>query len=159
MLKIIGLVLLFCSISGVGMLAGAGLQERVHCLTEFRKIVTQFGIYTQYTHTDIFETMRRINASEKSALLTRLLELQHSWNRQSIRQAVIARNDTDREIMLEFFTAIGTSDLNGQAAICEKAECQAADQLAQAAAELNGKGKMYRSLGLCAGLAAVIFFI
>ena len=159
MLKIIGLTLLFCAVASAGVLAGAGLRERVRCLTEFQKIVAQFGIYTQYAHTDIFETMRRIHANEKSELLGRLLALQSDWNRASVDAAIMAENSADREIMLDFFTSIGTTDLSGQAAVCAQAAGRVSAQLAQAKEEWNNKGKMYRSLGLCAGLAAVIFFV
>ena len=159
MLKIIGLAVLFCSVSVTGILASSGLKDRVNHLTEFQKIVSQFGVYTQYVHTDIFETMRRINAGEKSELLTKLLALEKNWSRISIEQALPVQQIADREVMLEFFTAIGTSDLRGQTAICQKATCQVEALLSEANTELAGKGKMYRSLGLCAGLAAVIFFI
>lgn len=151
--------MLFCAVASIGITATAGLRERVHDLLEFQKIVTQFGIYTQYAHTDIFETMRRINASEKSALLTRLLARQKGWNREAVGQAITVKNQTDREMMLDFFTAIGTTDLNGQEAVCAQASGRVAAQLAVATEELNRKGKMYRSLGLCAGLAMVILLI
>lgn len=159
MLKIIGLALLFCAVAAVGILAGAGLYERVRRLTEFQKIVAQFEMYTQYAHTDIFETMRRINESEKSELLCRLLALQSNWNRASISGVIPAENRADHEMMLDFFTSVGTTDLSGQAAVCAQAAGRVSVQLAQAKEEWNGKGKMYRSLGLCAGLAAVIFFV
>ncbi len=159
MLKIIGLAALFCSVSGIGVLAGSAIKERVKCLTEFRKIVDQFEIYTQYINTDIFETMRRINARQKSELLTRLLTHKADWGKEAIMKELTTRNEADREMMLEFFTAIGTSDLSGQVAVCKKAACQTAVLLEEANAQLSGKAKMYKSLGLCAGLAAVIFFI
>lgn len=159
MLKIIGLAVLFCSVSSMGILASGGLKERVQRLNEFQKIVSQFSIYTQYVHTDIFETMRRISASEKSELLLKLLDLEKSWNRASVEQVLSVKQTADKEAMLEFFTSIGTSDLAGQAAICQKAACQVEILLKEANSELTGKGKMYRSLGLCAGLAAVIIFV
>ncbi len=159
MLKIIGLAVLFCSVSSTGILASGGLKERVQRLNEFQKIVSQFAIYTQYVHTDIFETMRRICAGEKSELLNRLLALEKNWNRSSIEQVLSVKQTADKEVMLEFFTSIGTSDLAGQAAICQKAAYQVDILLKEANTELSGKGKMYRSLGLCAGLAAVIIFI
>ena len=159
MLKLLGLVVLFFSVCGMGISAGVGLKERVKKLVEFIKIAEQFEIYTQYIQTDIFETMRRINASEKSGILTSLLEHQENWSRSSIEEALTVICESDREIMIEFFCAIGTSDLNGQSAVCKKAVLRASQVLQEAREELNSKGKMYRSLGICAGLAAVIFFI
>ena len=92
-------------------------------------------------------------------MLTELLKFQRDWNKENIALVLSEYYQSDKEAILEFFTAVGTSDLNGQSAVCKKAICQANELLNEANKQFDKKAKMYRSLGFCAGLAAVIFFI
>lgn len=154
-----GLLGVFLSACGVGFIASGRLEERVRLLCAFTDTVTRFKIHTEYTHSDIFTVLKDIRDDRNAVLIDALLNIKSDWTKENIRSAISDAVKNDEELISDFFCGIGESDLKGQLSVCEKALGSAGQALISAREELAVKGRMYKTLGISAGLCAVFFFI
>ena len=68
-------------------------------------------------------------------------------------------NKTDAALLRDFGQGFGATDLEGQLAHCGLYERLAGERLKEARRERDVKSKLYRTLGVSGGIAAVLLFL
>lgn len=167
MMKCIGLLLLFLTSAGAGILLSDRLNKRVKelelTLVFLDKLKTCLT-YQNLPTNEMIELLAEDPSCKSLPYLTACHELlagptafPNAW-RTAMRQSKgkTSLNDSDISHLLSLASIIGSSDTDGQLSAISMVEELLKRQRAEAQEAKEKKGRLYRSLGALAGAGMVI---
>jgi stage III sporulation protein AB len=163
MIKITGVLLVFAVCAAFGMLKSMSLWKRVRQLESVRGAIARISTEIRYFATPTDALMEKMDTLEEFHEL-KIFGLCHknlpafgnfnqAWE-SAIQQAkpYLSLNDGDRETLLWFGKVLGTTDVQGETANCERFDALLSRRVELARDEQKKKGRMYSSLGVLAGV-------
>jgi stage III sporulation protein AB len=169
-LKIIGLIAIFIGCTLCGMMMSMKLTKRVRQIESFICAVGLIATEIRYFASPVEAIMEKLDQIEDykqlkvfeicKANLKNTNRFSQAWE-SAIKESEksLALQSADYESLLWFGRALGTTDVEGQLANCERCCEQLSQRLIIAREDSGKKGKMYSSLGILAGIfIAVMLF-
>lgn len=154
MLKVIGLCFLFFSCTGVGISMAKGVKKELETAEELLRLVRRIGSEVRCYKMPLPQIYRSFESGLNDRFFAHLVksEIGKAFDLLIVDPAV-------REVCEPFFERVG----HCSAAECELYQNECASELARLIEEkkvqVSEKAKVYRSLGLAGGTAAVILLI
>ncbi len=147
-LKILGALAVFISLSSVGFLKADMLKRRVTAIT--------FTIGALNTLSELMA----YGSDERTVLLKRCFGERITYNASGVAECADADfNAYDKQILNETLLMLGSGDTDSECRRIELCTKRLQTNLEAAQREYSEKSKVYRSVGVCAGLAFGIFII
>ncbi|MDO4544815.1 MAG: stage III sporulation protein AB, partial [Bacillota bacterium] len=163
MLKITGCILLFISCSALGFLKASSYKARRRELESALELVRLLNLEISYRKDPLQKTFQKVAALKECWFSDVLREcafhlmkqepLQRSWKgalNAGERPCPLLPGDV--AVLEDLSLGLGKSDTRGQKEIFEPAMLRLAECLQQAQDQERKQGKMYRSLGVSAGV-------
>ena len=169
-LKTAGLALIFIVCSAAGVAAAARLSRRVSQLESILGAVSFIATEIRYFSSPVEDLLDKACRSNEFGRLkifdicrTRMeltRDFEASWA-TAVQDArpYLCIDDGDAQVLTQFGGELGKTDVEGQLANCSRCEELLSVRLASAREDRACKGRMYRSLGVLAGVFLVILFI
>ena len=160
LLKWMGAILLLAACVTAGFAESRKLSVRVERLEGFLKFLSAAEAEIRYTASPV----ERILARQGGGLDFQpgcLRAMEQGMNFQQAWEACAGMgwNKTDAALLRDFGQGFGATDLEGQLAHCGLYERLAGERLEEARRERDVKSKLYRTLGVSGGIAAVLLFL
>ncbi|MGN0703745.1 MAG: hypothetical protein ACI4LD_04215 [Lentihominibacter sp.] len=170
MLKILGCIMIFAGSTCIGLLKSASYKARRTELENTIELLRMLQMNITYRKDSLQKTFVKtaelkecwfsdllINCSD---LLAQHMTIAEAW-RISIEKnmAMYPLYHDDLEVLKDVAMGLGKSDTTGQSNVFEPALLRLASALREAAEQEKKQGRMYRSLGISAGLVIVILFL
>lgn len=171
MLKPVGLLFLFLGCLSCGLTRSLNLRKRLELLNEFRRVLILLSGEIRYIHSPIPEAFSRVGKKVAEPYRSFLLAVAARLEGEDKRPLgeVFEENrgffdgtaltKEDRERILELGRQIGYLDLTMQLKTLELCRETLEDAIKKAAADYGEKAKMYRYLGVLAGLFLVVLLV
>ncbi len=166
-IKYVTLILLFTSSSYIGVLIAKKYQNRVRELKEIKSSLAIFATKIKLTYEpipQIFEELGRKEQNNISQLFKlafqnmKQLPAGQAWL-EALEKANTNLKKEDIEVLKGLSSLLGKVDLDGQVSEIELVEHFLDKQIEIAEEESKKSEKMYKTLGVTAGLAMVIVLI
>lgn len=170
MIKLTGCVLIFISSCLLGSMKAATYKSRTRELENILELIKLLELEISYRKEPLEKTFRKV-ASQKSCwfstvlagsaeALNRLQRLHEAWQ-EALENAwgKSPLDSRDMEILRDMALGLGRSDAEGQSRILEPAALRLKTRLDQAREQEAKQGRMYRGLGISAGVVIVIMII
>ncbi|HEX3027601.1 MAG TPA: stage III sporulation protein AB, partial [Clostridia bacterium] len=170
MIKAVGLILMFLVCTAGGAFKSLDLSKRVRQLESFMGAITLISTEIRYfaSPTDVimgkigaldeYKELRVFGLCRKN--LDQYRDFPKAWE-QSIEQSkpYLSLNDSDYETLLWFGKVLGTTDVEGETANCERYKNLLGQRLQRAREDQRKRGRMYTSLGVLAGVFIVVLLV
>lgn len=148
----------------------AALSKRVRQLEGFVGALGMISSDIRYFASPVDMLMRKIDSMPEykelmlfglcARELTHTRDLQRAWSNALMEsRPQLALDDGDAEALLWFGRVLGTTDVEGQTASCERYAGLLRQRLEAARRDRQTRGRMYSSLGLLAGAFLFVVFI
>ena len=170
MIKLTGCVLIFTSCCLLGMMKASSYRERSRELESILELVKLMELEISYRKEPLAKTFQKAASlkpcwfsgvlQSSGEALTRQRSLHEAW-----REAMAANKkesplqQQDMEILQDLALGLGKSDTAGQARILEPAMARLRQQLNSAKEQEQKQGRMYRGLGIAAGIVIAIMIL
>lgn len=170
MLKILGCILVFAGSTCIGMLKASSYKERRVELENTLELLRLLQMEITYKKDSLQKSFMK-TAALKECWFSQLLRdcceelsenhtLENAWNRSiqnNLLNCPLYHNDL--VIINDLSMGIGKSDIKGQSKVFEPTLIRLETACMEAKEQEQRQGKMYRSLGISAGILIVILFI
>lgn len=169
-MKLIGAVLILFGGSSMGICAARELQKRSHTLTQFLAALEQIQAELSFSLTPMPELLQRLKKESEEPLksffgicaegLSGLGDTSFSsvWN-QALRLEILALRPEDCIPLEQLGTVLGRYDAEGQRATVGNVCVRLSQQLADAREKQEKMGRVYRTLGISAGVLCVLLLL
>ena len=166
-IKIIIYTFIFLTTSAIGMLKAKKYVDRANELREFKSAISMFKTKLKYTYNPIQEIFTEITEKFQSnvgkvfkiaSINMQNKNASESWN-LAIDLGPLNINDEDKSILKNMGNLLGQTDLAGQISQVELTENFIDEQIIKAEKERLKNEKLYRTLGMTAGMAIVIILL
>ena len=166
-IKIIIYMFIFLTTSSIGILKAKKFVYRVDELREIKTALNIFKTKLKYTYQPIPEIFNEISANIHSnignifKIAVSFMERETagaSWEK-AIDLGVFNINEEDKCILKSLGNLLGETDLSGQISQIELTEKFIEEQILKAEKERQKNEKLFRTLGMTAGLAIVIILL
>lgn len=148
----------------------AALSKRVRQLEGFVGALGMISSDIRYFASPVDVLMRKVDSMPEyrelilfglcARELAHTRDLQRAWsNALKESRPQLALDDGDAEALLWFGRVLGTTDVEGQTASCERYAGLLRQRLEAARRDRQTRGRMYSSLGLLAGAFLFVVFI
>lgn len=159
-IKIIGCLLMAASGLGAGCFFSYRMYSRKSFLSAFQKFLTAMITNIRYNCSDLFTLVSLCSNEIISITPDSAHSFEEWWGAAADRFcAQYSLKKKDRQLLMEFGKELGKTDLDGQINHLELYKSLFEARLAQTEEEINQKSKLYKSLGLFAGLSAALILI
>lgn len=162
MIKLFGCALLIFACFFTGCLKSKKLYSRRDFLSNFLSFLSTLKTNIRYSGDDIF-TLLEASADGCGTLWLSGFSLERSEPEAAWKRRVDALRDTedkaDRQLLLEFGSKLGKTDLEGQLSHIERYETLFGLRLENAGEEIAKKSKLYRAMGLFIGISAALLMM
>lgn len=172
MIKIIGCVVIVLASSGLGYMLGRRFKSRVKELGQIKTALQMFETEIAYSNTplpDAFEIIYKKTGSPVNGIFKsmsgKLKEKTHSTVGEAFKCALkevkdlLSINKDDVEILENFGNSLGCSDMDGQIKNFKMTINQIEIQEKRAEESRSKNERMYKNLGILAGLAIAIILM
>lgn len=170
MIRTVGIILIFAACAACGLMKSMSLGKRVRQLESLQGAIERIATEIRYfaTPTDVLmgkmDTLEEFRELKIFGLCRGNLAEAGDFNRAwelAMQQAkpALALNDGDRETLLWFGKVLGTTDVEGETANCERFGTLLSHRVEAAREEQKKKGRMYSSLGVLAGIFFVVLLV
>lgn len=167
-LKLIGLCLISVTGGLVGINASLKLKSRAELLERYITLMNETKTRIRLSACDIRELFKSDSGYEPLDFMTaefthnikQKLTAKSSW-KMAVNSAFkkYKLSKIDKELIEEFGTDFGQSDIDGEITHINLHIALAEDRLEQARTELIQKGKLYRTLGIFGGITISLMII
>lgn len=162
MFKICGIVLIIIFSFLVGYYFSLRLKNRLEFLSGFREFMTALETNIRYNSGDIFTVIKKSLPKKtaeyfKSDNFNSLSEYWESCVTNISNSTALKREDLS--LLREFGRMLGTTDIEGQLNHIELYKELINSNINNSIEELKKKGKLFKLLGLFAGIAAALMII
>lgn len=170
MLKLTGCVLIFMSCCFMGFIKASSYKNRSSELESIVEVVRLMELEISYKKEPLAKTFQKA-ASMKPCWFSEVLQsssealqqqrsLHEAWKEAiTIHQEKSPLLQQDMEILKDLALSLGKSDTAGQSKVLEPAMLRLQQQLKSAREQEMKQGRMYRGLGISAGIVIVIMII
>ena len=162
--KTILLFAIFSLSTGIGILISKMYENRVKELRQFKNILNIIKTKIKFTYEPLTEIFNQIS-QEKSSKIEEIFEnmtyklafenVKYSWM-DAIQEADISITQEDKDILKELGKVLGQTDADSQVNEIEVTESFLNMQIEKAEEARKKNQKMYKTLGVVAGLVFVI---
>lgn len=165
LVKLIGAVLLIASSFSVGISMSKSLYRRRTFLKSFIVFIDNLATHIRYNTDDIFRLVSICSGSEELRCFD-YFDKPHNepfekiWSKSVLtipRAYALTKSDTD--LLLEFGSQLGKTDIDGQLKHIKLYKTFFANQLSEAEEAISKKSKLYKTMGLFAGSAAALMMM
>lgn len=168
--KVIGMVVLFFSCAGFGFSKSFGFLRRIRQLEAFTGAINQIANEIRYFSSPTEVIMEKIDGMEEyrnlkifgicKEKMKETRDFYKAWE-SALRQVKpsLSLQEGDTETLLWFGRVLGTTDVEGELANCERYRVLLNQRLENAREDQKKRGKMYSSLGVLAGVLFVVILI
>lgn len=149
-----------------GLNSSENLRKRTEICRDIEKMLRICELYIRGCETDVYGIAAKLREADLN-MLTFLGELPQSygesadfhdeWRGSVLKSRGFAAEE--RELIIEIGSSLGTTDTEGQLKALSFYRERAKALYEQRSAEYVAKGRLYRSLGLLAGVTAAIMVI
>ena len=162
--KYILLLAIFALSTAIGLLIAKSYQNRVVELKEFKNILNIMKTKIKFTYeplAEIFKQISKDNESEVEKIFGQMAnqityyQAKDVWE-NCIQDADISIKQEDKDILKKLGKLLGQTDIEGQISEIEVIENFLDMQIENAEEERKKNQKMYKTLGIVAGLVFVI---
>lgn len=166
-LKSVILISIFGTSSFIGILLSKKYINRVKNLKEMKVILNQFETKIKYTYDTIPEIFKELSKNANKEVSNIFLEASNkmkskeagqAW-KEAIESSNIELNKEDKNILKGLSKLLGKTNLEGQISEIELTNTFLDKQIEIAEKEKTKNEKLYKTLGICVGLAIVIILI
>ena len=166
-IKIIIYSLIFLTSSGIGVIISKRYEQRAQELKDIKNALNMFKTKIRFTYEpipDIFkEISEKINSRtgkvfEIASCNMKLLTAGDAWN-MAIDTNILEINEEDKRVLKDLSRLLGQTDIDGQINQIELTNLFLDEQIKKAERDRDKNEKMYRILGMIAGLVIVIILI
>ncbi len=170
MIKVTGCILLIISCSLLGCLKANSYKERTRELEHTMEIIKLLDIYITYKKEPLSKAFHRASAAKKCwfsnvlsdccNLMNEKHSLDASWE-TSIKNHLLGSPliDDDISIIEDVIMGLGKSDSEGQRRVLDPVLVRLAGNHKAALSREKTLGKMYKTLGVAAGIVITIIII
>ncbi len=166
-IKIIVYSCIFLSSSCIGILISRKYTDREKELKEFKKALNMFKTIIKFTYEAIPEIFSQISKNIDSNIGHVFKVASNNMREYSVEEAwkmaldirVLNINSEDLNILKDFSKLLGKTDMQGQISQIELTNVFLDEQIQKATREKMKNEKLYRTLGMIAGLAIVIILM
>lgn len=164
-IKGIGLILVFVCCVGGGVYGSNRLHRRARFLETVEKWCAYTAAQIRYTAApirDIWQSAARRPEFESLVFLEGAQDTEwkeHIYRLLSVDACTWELSSEDMALILEWIGGIGNSDLDGQLTHCVRYGERFAEQYRAAKEKAAGTGRLYISLGVLGGIAAVLLLL
>lgn len=149
----------------LGMYQSFKLKRREEYLIEILQLIEEISVHIRYKMLPVEQLIVEISGGKINFInnVSYVLEKyknnnwRHAW--ETAANEATELNGEDRGLLISVGKQLGNSDLSGQLAMLELNKTLFTVRLSEAAAENSKKAKMYRSVGLLAGIGAATMII
>lgn len=170
MFKILGCILVFTGSTCIGIIKSASYKARRTELENTMELLRMLQMNITYRKDALQKTFIRTADLKEcwfsellrscSNMLAEHMTIEDAWQISIDRNmALCPLYHNDLEILKDIAMGLGKSDIKGQADIFEPALLRLTAALSEAAELEKKQGRMYRSLGMAAGLVIVILLL
>ena len=170
MIKIMGCILIFASCTGLGFLKAAAYKDRRRELEHTLELIHLLEMEITYKKDSLAKTFQKVSLL-KHCWFGQVLEtcgrqladqkpLQQAW------QAGLEENrhgcpllPGDLQILQDISLGLGKSDAQGQKKVLESAVLRLKAKLRDAVLQEEKQGRMYRGLGMAAGVVIAVILL
>lgn len=164
--KIIGAVLVVCASFSFGCLMSQKLYKRRDFLKSFTIFLSSLSTNIRYDSSDIFTLVSRsCKTCELEFLAVEYTQncgksFEMLWNQKiSEIPKQCALTDSDIQLLYEFGSALGKTDVEGQSKHIRLYVAEFENQLENAQQAIVKKSKLYKTMGFFVGSAAALMMI
>lgn len=162
MVKYIGLIFIVLGCFAAGYYLSARLKARYNFLTAFKDFLSALEINLRYKNTEIFSLIKSSAPELLNSFLKNSNEdnFQLYWSRcvSDIPKSFALKKD-DISLIFEFGKLLGTTDVEGQLNHINLYKELIDTNINNSFSELNSKSKLYKLLGLFAGLTIALLLL
>lgn len=161
------LVGIFGLSTAIGFLISKSYQNRVLELKEFKSILNIIKTKIRFTYEPLAEIFRQVakdNESEIEKIFGQMAnqvsdyQVKEVWE-NCIQDADISIKQEDKDVLKKLGKLLGQTDVDGQISEIEVTETFLDMQIENAEEEKKKNQKMYKTLGIVAGLVFVIILV
>ncbi|WP_255910449.1 stage III sporulation protein AB [Ruminococcus sp. zg-924] len=148
-----------------GVLISRKTTNRILFFEQLLLFLTALREKLGYTLSDISTLLCTEQKMIEPLLITMSENLMHSGTKKAAKTAVSSISssyglkDSDKKLLLDFFSELGLSDCDGQLAHCDLYISLVKQLLDSQREESIKKSKLYRMLGTFCGIGAGLFFL
>ena len=158
--KYILLIFIFGLSTGIGMLISKSYENRVMELKEFKNILNIMKTKIKFTYEPLAEIFRQISKDNETIFgqMANQITYYHTkdvWE-NCIQKSDISIKQEDKDVLKKLGKLLGQTDVEGQISEIEMTQNFLDIQIEQAEEEKKKNQKMYKTLGVVAGLVFVI---
>ena len=170
MIKLTGCALIFISCCLMGFMKASSYKERSRELESILELVKLMELEISYKKEPLAKTFQK-SASLKSCWFSEVLQssgealskqrpLHEAWQKSiTAHCAGSPLQQQDIEILKDLALGLGRSDTAGQSKVLEPVMTRLQQQLRYAGEQEMKQGRMYRGLGIAAGVVIVILIL
>lgn len=170
MIKLAGCITVIAGCSAAGIIKALSYKERCSELENILELIRVMEMEITYKKEPLHKTFEKIAALKEcwfcnllrtcSRKLADSEDLKNAWD-SSITDNLSAcpLHEEDLIILRDITLGLGKSDTGGQKSILEPAVIRLEKALKNAKMQYEKQGRMYRGLGISAGIIIVIMFI
>ena len=160
-------MLILIASSSIGIIYSQKYQKRVDELKDFKTALNMLKTKIRFTYAplkevfiDISKSLQSKTANIFSNVCTYMEnnDVTQSWNK-AINETETSITKEDKEILSKFGKLLGKTDLEGQLNEIELSLNFLETQIEKAEVEKNKNAKLYKSLGVIAGIGIIIILI
>ena len=166
-LKYILLLIIFSLSTIIGITISKMYENRVKELREFKGILNIIKTKIKFTYEPLAEIFKQISKDNSTAVekifgqmanQIQYKQVRQAWE-DCIQKADISIKQEDKDILKKLGKLLGQTDVEGQVSEIEVIQNFLDIQITKAEEERNKNQKMYKTLGIVAGLVFVIILI
>ena len=166
-LKYILLIFIFSLSTTIGIVISKMYENRVRELKEFKNILNILKTKIKFTYEPLAEIFKQISKENetniekifgKMANQIKYGQTSEIWT-NCIQEADISINQEDKDILKKLGKLLGQTDVEGQVSEIEVTQNFLDIQIEKAEEEKKKNQKLYKTLGIVAGLVFVIILI
>lgn len=163
LIKIFGCVLIALTGFGVGCILTKRLSLRLDFMNKFSVFISLLQTQIRYNGSEIYSLVISCAKSSDLPLFNHadIIEpFSEFWKSEIIKyQKKFGLNNSDKELLLEFGSGLGTTDIEGQLSHLELYRSIFQKRLQERQSEFKDKSKIYRALGLFGGISTALIIL
>ncbi len=163
MTKLLGVMLIISSAGMIGVRKSSALKQRSDCLKALRKMLFSVKLMLSFNAPTLDEIFSRLRKSDELSALRFLHDVTAENPCKSIASSCAFKSlpvlQKDREVILDVFSSLGTTDLDTQISMLEFNIKRLDALCAEADSERSVKSRLYSSVGFMSGIFVAMLVV
>lgn len=163
MIKLFGVILIISSAGLVGVRKSSALKKRSDCLKALRKMLFSVKLMLSFNAPTLPEIFARLRESAELSVLPFLRDVKSENPCDSVSSSAGFQSlplfPKDKDIILDVFSSLGTTDLATQVSMLEFNIKRLDVLCSEADSERSVKSRLYSSVGFMGGILVAMLII